>query len=261
VDGTGSRATRALGVAVLAGLALTAWLAFVASPDDRVQGDLVRLLYIHVPAVSVAYLGCLITTVASAVWLKRRTEWWDLVASSSTEIAAVFTAVTLVTGMVWGESTWGTWWEWDARLTSTLFLFLLLVGYQALRAATPDRDQRGKRSAIVGLLLLPNVMVVNRSVEWWRSLHQDPTINLAKGDVNIEGLMLFTWMLALVVGIALYAWLLIHRFRVGWLADRAEDRVLGDALRERRAEGAPVGAAEGAPVGAAEGGENRSEGS
>lgn len=252
-EGTGSRGTRLLGIAVLLGLAVTAWLAFVASPADRTQGELVRILYVHVPSVSVAYLGCLVTTVASGVWLWKRTEWWDVVASSSAEIASVFTAITLVTGMVWGEATWGTWWEWDARLTSTLFLFLLLVGYQGLRGATPDRDARGKRSAIVGLLLVPNVMIVNRSVEWWRSLHQDATINLAAGDVSIEGLMLFTWMFALVVGIALYVWLMVHRFRVGWLADRVEDHLLDDAIAQRRAEGAPAGRAEGAPGSRAEG--------
>lgn len=251
--GTGSRGTRLLGAAVLVGVALTAWLAFVASPDDQLQGDLVRILYIHVPSVSVAYLGCLVTTVASGVWLWKRSEWWDVVASSSAEIASVFTAITLVTGMVWGESTWGTWWEWDARLTSTLFLFLLLVGYQGLRGATPDRDARAKRSAVVGLLLVPNVVIVNRSVEWWRSLHQDATINLASGDVSIEGLMLFTWMFALVVGIAFYAWLMVHRFRVGWLADRAEDHLLDDAIAARRAEGAPGVGAEGAPGVGAEG--------
>ena len=244
-EGTGSRGTRLLGAAVVVGLAVVAWLAFVASPADRVQGDAVRLLYVHVPSVTVAYLGCLLTTVASAVWLKRRTEWWDLVASSAAEIATAFTAVTLLTGMAWGRATWGTWWEWDARLTSTLFLFLLLLGYQGLRAATPDRDARGKRSAVVGLLLVPNVIVVNRSVEWWRSLHQDATIDLTRGEVSIEGLMLFTWMFSLVVALALFAWLLVHRFRVGWLADRAEDHLLDVAIAERRAEGAPGNRAEG----------------
>jgi heme exporter protein C len=233
---SGSRGTRTLGAIVLVGVAVALFLAFVASPADRVQGDAVRLLYIHVPAVTVAYLGCLVTTVASAVWLRRRTEWWDLVASSAAEIATVLTAVTLVTGMVWGEATWGTWWEWDARLTSTLFLFLLLLGYQGLRAATPDRAARGRRSAVVGLLLVPNVIVVNRSVEWWRSLHQNATINPTSGEVNIEGLMLFTWMFALAVGLAAFVWLMIHRFRVGWMADRVEDALVDEAIAERRAE-------------------------
>jgi len=240
VLGTGSRGTRILGAVVLAGYALVAYLAFVASPRDAIQGDLVRILYLHVPAVTVAYIACIVTTVASGVWLFKRTEWWDVVASSSAEIATVFTALTLLSGMVWGKSTWGTWWEWDARLTSTLFLFLLLVGYSALRSATPDRGARAKRSAIIGLLLFPNIFIINRSVAWWRSLHQDATINLASGEVAIEGLMLFTWMFSLAVTCVFYAWLLVHRFRVGWLADRAEDLLLDEAIAERRSE-APAG--------------------
>jgi heme exporter protein C len=234
--GTGSPATRVLGIIVLLGSALTLWLSFVGTPPDAFQGDAVRLLYVHVPAVSVAYLACGITFVASAVWLWKRTEWWDLVASSAAEIGMVFTAVTLLAGMVWGEVTWGSPWEWDPRLTSTLFLFLLLVGYQALRAASPDRASRARRSAVIGLLLVPNIVVVNRSVTWWRSLHQDATLFRTDLDFRIEGLMLFTWMFATVIGIVLMVWLLIHRFRVGWLANRLEERQLDDALVARRAE-------------------------
>ena len=233
---TGSRTTRVLGVIVLVGSALVLWLALVATPADRVQGESVRLLYLHVPSVSVAYVACGITFVASAMWLWKRSEWWDIVGSSAAEIASVFTGVTLLTGMVWGQATWGTAWEWDPRLTSTLFLFLLLVGYQALRAAAPDRDARSRRSAVVGLLLVPNIVIVNRSVEWWRSLHQDATLFRTDLDFRIEGLMLFTWMFATVIGLVLMVWLLIHRFRVGWLANRAEERRLDVAVAARRAE-------------------------
>jgi heme exporter protein C len=233
---TSSRATRILGALVLVGTAVVLWLSFVATPPDRVQGEAVRLLYVHVPSVTVAYTACFITFVASIAWLWKRSEWWDLVGSSAAEIAAIFTALTLFSGMVWGEITWGTFWEWDPRLTSTLFLFLLLVGYLALRSASPDRDARRRRSAVVGLLLVPNIVVVNRSVEWWRSLHQDATLFRTDLDFRIEGLMLFTWMFATVVGMVLLAWLLIHRFRVGWLANRLEERELADAVAERRAE-------------------------
>lgn len=234
--GTGSPFTRVLGIVLLLAGAVVAWLAFVATPPDIVQGESVRLLYLHVPSVSVAYLACMLTTVCSAVWLRRRTEWWDLVASSSAEVGAVFTAVTLLSGMVWGQATWGTPWEWDARLTSTLFLFLLLLGYLGLRGATEDRTARSRRSAIVGLLLVPNVIIVNQSVNWWRSLHQDATLFRTDGDFRIEGLQLFTWMFATVVAVGFFVWLLTHRFRVGWLADRAEDRAVDEALAVRRSE-------------------------
>lgn len=235
---TGSVATRVLGVLVLVGSALVLWLALVATPADQVQGESVRLLYLHVPSVTIAYLACFITFVSSGMWLWKRSEWWDTLGSSAAEIASVFTAITLITGMVWGQATWGTAWEWDPRLTSTLFLFLLLVGYQALRAAAPDRDARSRRSAVAGLLLVPNIVVVNRSVEWWRSLHQDATLFRTDLDFRIEGLMLFTWVFATFVGMLLLVWLLLHRFRVGWLANRVEERQLDAAVAARRAEAA-----------------------
>jgi heme exporter protein C len=245
---TSSVATRVLGIIVLAGSALVVWLSFVATPPDVVQGEAVRLLYVHVPSVTVAYVACLITFVSSAMWLWKRSEWWDLVGSSAAEIAAVFTAVTLLSGMVWGQATWGTAWEWDPRLTSTLVLFLLLVGYQALRAASPDRLSRARRSAVVGLLLVPNIIVVNRSVQWWRSLHQDATLFRTDLDFRIEGLMLFTWMFATVVGLVLLVWMMLHRFRIGWLANRAEEHRLDDALTARRAEADDVTAPSGGEV-------------
>ncbi len=236
---TGSPATRVLGIIVLLCLPLVLWLSFVATPPDAVQGESVRLLYVHVPSVTVAYVACFVTFVASIMWLWKRSEWWDLVGSSAAEIGSVFTALTLVSGMIWGQITWGTAWEWDPRLTSTLFLFLLLVGYQALRAASPDRSSRSRRSAVIGLLLVPNILIVNRSVQWWRSLHQDATLFRTDLDFRIEGLMLFTWMFTTAVGMVLLVWLLFHRFRVGWLANRVEERQLSEAVAARRAEATP----------------------
>jgi heme exporter protein C len=234
---TGSTATRVLGLVVLAGLAVVGWLGFFGSPADATMGETVRLMYVHVPVVSVAYTACAVTTGASVVWLFRRTEWWDLVASSSAEIATVFTALTLVTGMLWGRPTWGVFWVWDARLTSTAMLFLLLLGYLAIRRVPAAIDVRNRRSAVVGLLLLPNVLIVNRSVTWWRSVHQDATVLKASLEPDISGLMFFTLMFAMAVAYALYVWLMIHRFRVAYLEDRVDEAELADAIGERRAEG------------------------
>lgn len=232
--GTSSRGSRLLGVVTLAGLALVVVLAFVATAADTDMGESVRLIYVHVPVVTAAYLGILATTVGSIMFLWKRSEWWDLVAASSAEVSAVFMGLTLVVGMIWGKPTWGVYWVWDARLTSTLVLFLLLLGYQAVRRTSVDPLVRGKRSAIVGLLLLPNVVIVNRSVEWWRSLHQEPT--LLRLDPTIEGLQLFTLVLAIAVATLLLGWLVIHRFRLAWLQDQVDRRWLVDAIDERRAE-------------------------
>ncbi len=230
--GTGSGGTRVLGLVTLAGIALLAFLALVASPADAELGETVRLMYVHVPVVTAAYLGIVLATLGSVVVLWKKSEWWDLVSASAIEVATVFTALTLVTGMIWGRPTWGVFWVWDARLTSTAMLFLLMLGYLAVRRTTDDPASRAKRSAVVGLLLLPNVLIVNRSVEWWRSLHQDPT--LITLDPKIDGLQLFTLVFGIAVATAIFAWLAVHRFRVAWLEQRVEELDLGLAIAERR---------------------------
>ena len=122
----------------------------------------------------------------------KRTPGWDALGETGAEVALMFSFVTLLTGSLWGRPTWGTYWVWDARLTSTAVLTALLVGYLALRRLDVDPDARSTRAAVLGLLLVPNVIIVNRSVEWWRSIHQDST--LVKLDPTIEGDMLVALM-------------------------------------------------------------------
>jgi heme exporter protein C len=236
---TASPATRILGGLSLAGLALLLAYALVWSPADRVQADSVRLMYVHVPTALLGFAGCFLTSLASAMWLRRRSDGWWVLGGAAAEVGLVFTGLCLVTGSIWGRPTWGTYWQWDPRLTSTTLLFILLVGYLALRRldaeAAPGAD-RGRRSAIVGLLLVPNVAIVHYSVDWWRSLHQPATIS--RLDPTISGLMLFTLMLGIAVFGLIFTWLLVHRFRVGWLEERADRVGLDAALAERRAEGA-----------------------
>ena len=234
---TSSPGTRVLGGLTIVGLGLLLGYTFLWSPADIVQKDAVRLMYVHVPSAIVAFGACFITTVASAMWLRRKSEGWWVLGAASAEVALVFTGLSLVTGAIWGRITWGTYWDWDPRITSTTMLFILLVGYLALRridSEAGDAAQRGARSAIVGLLLFPNVMIVHFSVDWWRSLHQTATIT--RLDPTIEGTMLFTLMLGIVVFSLLFAWLLVHRFRLGWIEERLGATSLDDALAERRSE-------------------------
>ena len=240
--GTGSRGTLILGAVTLAGLALAAYLALVSSPQDENMGDVVRILYIHVPVVTMAYVACAITTGASVMVLWKKTTWWDVTAASAAELGTVFTALTLVIGMIWARPTWGVWWVWDARLTSTAMLLLFLLGYLAVRRIPADPATRSRRSAIIGLLLLPNVFVVNRSVTWWRSLHQGTTI-LNTLQPKIHDQMAFTLVFSIGVGALVFAWLFIHRWRLTWLEEQVEAHELDDALVERRAEAAAEGAA------------------
>lgn len=233
---TGSSATRVLGIVTLAALALLVFLAFVASPRDLVQGELVRLLYIHPALAWTAYLACFIASAASIQHLRKRTVGSDILAHSAVEVGAVLTLLTLATGSIWGRPTWGVYWVWDARLTSTAMLFLLLLGYLALQRVDAAPEVRSRRAAVVGLLLVPNVVLVHQSVEWWRTLHQDPTLARRDFDFQTSDLFMFTLIYSVVVMTLVFSWLLIHRFRVGWLETKAEEAWLDEAIEARRAE-------------------------
>ncbi len=230
---TGSRTTRLLGLATLAGIALVLVLALVVTGPDAVQGDAARLIYLHVPVAIAMNVGFGLTTLGSVVWLWKRSRWWDTVAVSACEVGLVYTGLTLVTGMVWGRPTWGVYWTWDARLTTFSLLFLLYLGYLVVRHLPAELEVRNRRSAYVALLAFVDVPIVYLSVSWWRGLHQEATLSLS---TTISGLMLFTLVLGIVVSLLGFLWLLVHRFRVAWLEDEVEMAGLDLAINERRAE-------------------------
>jgi len=234
---TSSKGTRVLGFLSLIGIGWVVALGLFMSPDDFVQGDLVRIMYVHVPMAWLMYLSFGITAVGSAMYLWRRSQWWDLVAASSAEIGVLLCGLALVTGSIWGRPTWGSYWEWgDARLVSTLVLFLIFVGYLAVRQIPAETHLRSRRSAIVGLIGAVNIPLVHFSVEWWRTLHQDATILTPDFDPKLDDLMLFTLFLAMVVGTLMYSWMLLHRFRMAWLEEQLLEYSLDDAIDSRRAE-------------------------
>ncbi|MEY2405924.1 MAG: heme exporter protein [Acidimicrobiaceae bacterium] len=230
---TGSRSTRIIGALTLTGFAVVLVLALVVSPPDQVQGDAARLIYLHVPVAIAMNIGFGLNAIGSAMWLWKKSRWWDTVAVASAEVGVVFTALTLINGALWGKATWDTYWTWDARLTSTALLFLLYLGYLTVRRLPADPAVRNQRAAWVALLAFVDVPIVYFSVDWWRSLHQEATLSV---NTQIEGLMLFTLMLGMVVALVGYAWLLLHRFRVAWLEDQVEAVGLDVAIAERRAE-------------------------
>lgn len=242
-DHTGSRATRILGLVVLVGMVALVLLAFLAAPPDDEQRDAVRLIFIHVPSAIMTYVAFLTTAAGSAMWLWKRSQWWDVTAHAAAEIGVLFCALTLFTGSIWGRPTWNTYWDWgDVRLVTTLILFLIMVGYLAVRSSGGDDPAVSTRAAIVGLLAAVNIPIINRSVEWWfdRTLHQKASLT----DGQLEDMTLFTLVFALVVGTLFFLWAVIHRFRVGWLELQARNSDLDVALASRRSEAAGSGAAE-----------------
>jgi heme exporter protein C len=147
-------------------------LAIITSPADRDMGDLQKIMYVHVPSAWITMLSFFVVLVYSVRYLWQRRENDDLLAASAAEVGATFNGLTLVLGMLWGRPTWGVWWTWDARLTSTLVLFLIFVGYLSLRAFIDEPVRRAQWSAAVGILGAINVPIVYLSVRWWRTLHQ-----------------------------------------------------------------------------------------
>ena len=233
---TASRTTRVLGIAALAGVVVLVLFAFVLTDPDAIQGDMVRMFYIHVPVIITAYLCFALTAIGSIAYLWKRSEWWDLVAVSAAEVGVLFTGLGLLTGAIWGRPTWGTYFEWgDVRFVTTLVLLLLYLGYLALRRVPGDPHVRAKQGAVVALVAFADIPIINRSVEWWqnRTLHQTTTLATGK----IDGLKLFTLAMAFVVFAAVVAWMLVHRFRIAWLERQIDAHSLDSALADRRAEG------------------------
>ncbi len=237
--GTGTTATRVIG---LLATVMCAWLVvfgLILSPADRDQGDAVRIMYVHVPSVWLAYLAFIVTAAGSAIHLfgRRHSLQADRVAGASAEIGVVFMGVTLVSGMLWGRITWGVYWQWDARLTTTALLFVSYIGYLAVRNLDGTREQLARRSAIVGLLAVLEIPLVHWSVKLWRSLHQEATVLGTDLDVSLDGLMLFSLFVGVVAFTLVFVWLLLHRARTMAVVDLAAQRRLDDALIARRREG------------------------
>ena len=236
--GTGTPGTRKLGILVVGLMVALALFGLVFSAEDVVQGSTVRIMYVHVPSIWTAYMAFALTAVCSGVYLsgRGRSLAWDRIAGASGEIGVLFVAVSLVTGSLWGRLTWGTYWVWDARLTSTAFLFITYIGYLAVRRLGGTHRQRARRSAVLALLAILEIPLVHFSVKLWRSLHQDASVADPNAKVALDGLMLFSLFLGLVAFTLLFVWLVMHRQRVLTLEDTVSDRGLDAAIAERRSE-------------------------
>lgn len=188
------------------------YLGLFASPDDYQQGATVRIMYVHVPAAWMALFCYTSLAISAAVGLIWKHPVADVAARATAPIGACFTFLALLTGSLWGKPMWGTWWVWDARLTSVLVLFFLYLGYMALNSAFDDPQRGSKASAILAMVGFVNVPIIKFSVDWWNTLHQPASIVRMDGPTIHPDML---WPLFLMIGAftTYFLWVLLLRMR------------------------------------------------
>jgi heme exporter protein C len=211
--------TRLLGWLAVLALAVGAVMGFAIAPREATQGNVQRIMYLHVPTAWVAYLAFGVVLVASIAYLARRAPGADRLAHASAEVGVVFTGLTIAAGSIWGKPTWGTWWTWDARLTSVAILFVMYLGYLLLRGMIDDRERAARYCAVLGIVAALDVPLVHFSVYWWRTLHQPPSV-LKPGSVTMPPAILGALLVNLAAFTILYVYFVAKRVRL--LRDETE---------------------------------------
>ena len=204
---------RLLGGVTLAGLVAGLVMGFAIAPREATQGNVQRIMYLHVPSVWVAYLAFGVVLVASVVYLMRRAEAADRLAHASAEVGVLFTGLTIATGSIWGKPTWGAWWTWDARLTSVSILFVMYLGYLLLRGMIDEGDRAARFAAVLGVVAALNIPLVHFSVYWWRTLHQPPSL-MRPGGSSMPGVIVASLLVNFAAFSLLYLYFLAKRVRL-----------------------------------------------
>lgn len=190
---------------------------FYGTPIESEMGFVQKIMYLHLPSVLVTYLGFFVVFVCSIAYLWKRDMVFDQVAKSSAEVGLIFCAMVLITGAIWGKPTWGTYWVWDARLTTTLLLFLIFTGYFLMRMFSAEREREARFAAVLGIIGFLDIPVIHKSVEWWRTLHQPSTLFKTEGGQAKPAMspeLLYPLLLTLVVVLVFYVYLLLLRLQV-----------------------------------------------
>ncbi len=200
-----------LGVLSLLGMMISIWMIFAYAPMDAVQGNPQRIFYFHVPSAWLGMLSFVIVAIGGIGYLIKKDERWDWMARAAAELGALFITLALILGSIWGKTIWGTWWTWDARLTTTLILWFIYIAYLMLRSymgRTPASARAGAVLAIIGVIDVP---IIYESVNWWRTLH--PT-----AQVGVQGALpnsvVLTLMVALTTFTLLYSFLMIQLYQL-----------------------------------------------
>jgi heme exporter protein C len=189
------------------------YAALIYAPTERIQGDVQRIFYFHVPLAWTSYLAFAVVFVTSGAYLVRRAPLMDAIARSSAEVGLLLTTLMLITGSLWARPIWGTWWSWDARLTTTLLLWFIYVGYLMLRSSIDDEERAARYAAVLGIVGALDIPIIHQSVVWWRSLHPESVV-LASGGPAMPASMLTALGISLVAFTVLYVVLVTLRTRL-----------------------------------------------
>lgn len=210
-------------------LVIATWMVFFYAPMERVMGNVQRVFYFHVAAGWVGMLGFLVAAIAGIVYLRNGRRDWDIVGLSAVEIGMVFAFINVVTGSIWARPIWNTWWTWDPRLTTATIMLLIYAAYLLLRQGIEDPDRRARFGAVYAIIGFLSVPLTFFSARLFRTIH--PVVigsnqPGAEGSFDMTGLMLQTFMFALLTFSVIFADLLWHRIRLGKLADQVEQKKL-----------------------------------
>ena len=202
--------TRSLGWLAALGLIAGLFMGFGVAPREITQGNVQRIMYLHVPTAWVAYLAFGIVFFASIGYLWTRSDAADRLARASAEAGVIFTGVTIAAGSIWGKPTWGTWWTWDARLTSVAIMFVMYLGYLLLRGIIEEPERAARYGAVLGIVAALDVPLVHFSVYWWRTLHQPPTV-MKPGPINMPPAIFAALLVNVVAFTLLYTYFVAKR--------------------------------------------------
>ncbi|HEV8340962.1 MAG TPA: cytochrome c biogenesis protein CcsA [Candidatus Binatia bacterium] len=230
--GQTGKAKKILGSLALIFIVCGLYFGLVQAPPDAYQGEVQRIMYLHIPSILTAYLSFFIVFIGSCLFLWKREKRDDILAHSGAEIGVLFTGLTIIEGSIWGKPTWGVWWTWDARLTLTGILFLIFIGYLMLRSLIEDENRGAVCAAVLGIIGFLDIPLIHMSVYWWRTLHQPPSI-LRPDKLpweNVHPSMLIALAVNFIAFLLLYFYLLSLRIHLGELQEKVKNvRLYGPA--------------------------------
>jgi len=200
-----------IGILSLLGMMVSIWMIFLYAPTDAVQGQPQRIFYFHVPLAWLGMLGFVIVAIAGTGYLVKKDERWDWAARASAESGAFFITLALITGSIWGKTIWGTWWTWDARLTTTLILWFIYIGYLMLRSYMGRTHASARAGAVLAIIGIIDVPIIYESVNWWRTLH--PPAQVGVQDALPSSVVL-TLMVSLATFTLLFSFLVIQLYQL-----------------------------------------------